>query len=38
VLWVSGARREAENVWQRGLELKPDSHIILETMERLKTP
>lgn len=36
VLWVTGNKREAQQVWQRGLHLHPDSPIILETMQRLR--
>lgn len=35
VLWVTGEHREAQKVWQQGLELKPDSTVITETMDRL---
>lgn len=34
-LWVSGDEAEARKVWKEGLELKPNSPIINETMERL---
>ncbi len=37
VLWVSGERREAESIWQQGLELKPDSQIIPSVMDRLQS-
>lgn len=36
VLWVSGNKREAQQVWQRGLQLQPDSPIILDTIKRLR--
>ncbi len=36
VLWVSGDKEEAEQVWNRGLRLNPDSTIIPAVMERLK--
>lgn len=36
VLWVTGNKREAQRVWQRGLHLHPDSPIILETIQRLR--
>ncbi|HEY7884286.1 MAG TPA: tetratricopeptide repeat protein, partial [Cellvibrionaceae bacterium] len=35
VLWITGEREQARNVWRTGLELKADSHHILETMKRL---
>ena len=35
VLWVTGAKEEAHEVWNKGLELTPDSDIISETIERL---
>ena len=38
VLWVSGEQDEALKVWHEGLELKPNSPIITETMERLDAP
>lgn len=36
VLWVTGARKEAQQVWQRGLQLHPDSPIIFTTIKRLQ--
>lgn len=36
VLWVSGVRDEAREIWRSGLELNPRSAIIRETMQRLK--
>ncbi len=35
VLWVLGEHTKAKEVWIRGLELKPDSPIIKEAMDRL---
>ena len=35
VLWVSGAQEEARTVWRQGLQLKPDSRIIRDTLQRL---
>lgn len=35
VLWQTGAREEARKIWQQGLELKKNSSIILDTIERL---
>lgn len=35
VLWVSGKREEARAAWRKGLENKPDSQLILDTMRRL---
>jgi hypothetical protein len=35
VLWVSGKRDEAGEIWRKGLESKPDSRLILDTMRRL---
>lgn len=37
VLWVTGNKKEAQQVWQRGLQLHPESPIILETINRLRT-
>jgi len=34
VLWVSGARGEAENVWQRALRKVPDDPLLQKTMRR----
>lgn len=36
VLWVTGRKKEAQQVWQRGLQLEPDSPIILGTIKRLR--
>lgn len=36
VLWVSGGREEARQVWKQGLELNPRSPIIRETIQRLQ--
>lgn len=36
VLWVVGNKKEAQQVWQRGLHLQPDSPIILNTIKRLQ--
>lgn len=36
VLWVSGQKDEAEEIWEEGLKLKPDSRIITDVMNRLK--
>ena len=35
VLWVSGDKQEARQVWQEALEIKPDSEILKEVMDRL---
>lgn len=35
VLWVTGDKEEAQQVWREGLRLNPRSHIIPEVMERL---
>jgi tetratricopeptide (TPR) repeat protein len=35
VLWVSGNREEAGEIWRKGLESKPDSRLIHDTMRRL---
>ncbi|SET45680.1 Tetratricopeptide repeat-containing protein [Nitrosomonas marina] len=36
VLWVQGAREDAEDVWQSALEKDPDNEVLLETIKRLK--
>lgn len=36
VLWVTGKKKEAQQVWQRGLHLEPGSPIILNTINRLR--
>lgn len=35
VLWVTGEQKEARKVWRKGLELKPSSSVIHETLRRL---
>lgn len=35
VLWVSGQRKKALNIWRSGLEIKPQSPYILRTLEQL---
>ncbi len=35
VLWVSGVQEEAKEIWRTGLELRPDSKIIHQTIHRL---
>ena len=35
VLWNLKRNREAKSIWQQGLEQKPDSPIIKETLQRL---
>lgn len=37
LLWVTGERERARTIWREGLDLKPDSPVIRETMERLQT-
>ena len=32
--WVTGDKSSAKNIWEEGLELVPDSQIILDTLER----
>lgn len=36
VLWVKGEREQAVRVWNRGLQINPDSKIIPEAMQRLR--
>ena len=36
VLWVQGAREDAEDIWRSALEKDPDNEVLLETIERLK--
>ncbi len=36
VLWVSGQLEEAAKIWQRGLEVKSDHPILLDTIKRFK--
>ncbi len=38
VLWVTGERDAAVQVWTEGLELEPDSRVLAETMQRLLGP
>ncbi len=38
VLWVTGEREAALEVWREGLELDPDSAVLDETMRRLLGP
>ena len=38
VLWVTGQRAEAIKVWDKALELAPESEILLETVKRLRGP
>lgn len=35
VLWVKGAKEDAEKVWRSALEAHPDNEILLDTMKRL---
>ena len=35
LLWITGDKQQAREVWQKGLEDKPDSDIIRRTLERL---
>lgn len=35
VLWVIGEHTKAKEIWEKGLQLKPDSPLIKEAMERL---
>jgi predicted negative regulator of RcsB-dependent stress response len=37
VLWAMGKKKEAQQVWQRGLQLDPDNAIIQNTIKRLRT-
>jgi len=34
VLWVQGAKEDAENIWQTALEKNPDNEVLLNTMKR----
>ncbi len=36
VLWVSGNKKEASEIWQRGLKVKPDHPLLLNTIKRYK--
>jgi hypothetical protein len=36
VLWIMGDRTAADEVWQHGLEIAPESMILKEVMNRLK--
>ncbi|MDH4450491.1 MAG: tetratricopeptide repeat protein [Rhodoferax sp.] len=38
VLWVTGQREAAVQVWRQGLELQPDNETLQETIQRLKPP
>ncbi|HIG44355.1 MAG: tetratricopeptide repeat protein [bacterium] len=38
VLWVIGEQTEASEVWQKALELKPDSDILKKVIERFTSP
>lgn len=35
LLWISGARQDAEKIWQIALEKHPDNELLLETIQRL---
>jgi len=37
VLWVTGRREEALKVWQKALEVQPDSAYVRDTMQRLQS-
>jgi tetratricopeptide (TPR) repeat protein len=37
VLWVMGRRREAGEVWEQALEQHPDSELLMEVMQRLRS-
>ncbi len=34
VLWVQGAKKDAENIWQSALEENPDNEVLLDTIKR----
>ncbi len=34
VLWVQGAKKDAENIWQSALEENPENEVLLETIKR----
>jgi tetratricopeptide (TPR) repeat protein len=34
VLWVQGAKKDAENIWQSALEKNPDNEVLLDTIKR----
>jgi tetratricopeptide (TPR) repeat protein len=36
VLWVVGDRTEANQVWEKGLELAPDSEILKKVIQRFR--
>ncbi|SMF54431.1 Tetratricopeptide repeat-containing protein [Alteromonadaceae bacterium Bs31] len=36
VLWVTGGKEEAKQIWKQGLELTPQSSVIHKTLHRLK--
>lgn len=38
VLWVTGEQEVAQEIWDQGLQIKPDSHIIPGVIQRLKGP
>jgi tetratricopeptide (TPR) repeat protein len=35
VLWVSGKKDQAREIWRQGLEIESDNKVLLETMQRL---
>lgn len=35
VLWIKGAKEDAERIWRSALETNPDNEILLDTMKRL---
>ncbi|HEY9051496.1 MAG TPA: tetratricopeptide repeat protein [Gammaproteobacteria bacterium] len=38
VLWVTGKKEEARQIWQRGLKVKPDHQLLLNTIKRYQKP
>lgn len=36
VLWVSGQKKEAEKIWQRGLDVNSQHSVLLDTIKRYK--
>lgn len=36
VLWVSGRRNEANEIWEQGLEIDPENKTLKQTIERLR--
>ncbi|MDC0892742.1 tetratricopeptide repeat protein [Pseudomonadales bacterium] len=38
VLWVSGEKQEARNVWQKALDARPDSDILKRVIKRFVAP